>query len=351
MRLEQKQSQNIPLTEAEKKELNFVKMEMLIFDVRYQELQEHGTLPNCFRFSLKERLTDEDVDKFIQDYSCCKEAARTICILGAGNLTNKHENMNGVELFHVKAVNKIINKMEKHNFKHLTTVEEGFEKCHELCKMYDLRIQEHYPEDCYYCIRDEEAKGYPRSEGTFKLFAGKVSSLYERMGQRLRDLMYKKTTEFVVENEDNEDTSESGMFPDFDPNKYDSDPSIIQETTERRFFKGFLSNSKSDTENHESPNNSNVKLSFDSKSKQTSVNESENFTPSSVQKKTKKDVRNRSSEFSKNDLNMVDPSVLHRNSNDLYLYKNKSVYKDHRRMFGSGLALSAMSEKNKEGIL
>jgi hypothetical protein len=46
MRLEQKQTQNIPLTEAEKKELNFVKMEMMIFDIRYEELQEHGTLPN-----------------------------------------------------------------------------------------------------------------------------------------------------------------------------------------------------------------------------------------------------------------------------------------------------------------
>jgi hypothetical protein len=69
MRLEQKQSQNIPLTEVEKKELNFVKMEMMIFDVRYEELQEHGTLPNCFRFSLKQRLTDQDVDQFIKDYS------------------------------------------------------------------------------------------------------------------------------------------------------------------------------------------------------------------------------------------------------------------------------------------
>lgn len=46
MRLEQKQTQNIPLTETEKKELNFVKMEMMIFDVRYEVLQDHGTLPN-----------------------------------------------------------------------------------------------------------------------------------------------------------------------------------------------------------------------------------------------------------------------------------------------------------------
>lgn len=87
MRLEQKQIQNLPLTETEKKELNFVKMEMMIFDIRYEELQEHGTLPNCFRFSLKEHLTEENVDKFIKDYSCCKEAASTICILGASNLT------------------------------------------------------------------------------------------------------------------------------------------------------------------------------------------------------------------------------------------------------------------------
>lgn len=108
MRLEQKQSQNIPLTEAEKKELNFVKMEMMIFDVRYKELQEHGTLPNWFRFSLEEHLTEKMVDKFIQDYSCIKEAAGTICILGASNLTSDVDNLSGVEQFHLKAVNKII---------------------------------------------------------------------------------------------------------------------------------------------------------------------------------------------------------------------------------------------------
>lgn len=68
-RLEEKKNNNIPLTESEKRELNFVKMEMMIFDVRYEELQEHGTLPNCLRFSLKERLTEEDVNKFIEDYS------------------------------------------------------------------------------------------------------------------------------------------------------------------------------------------------------------------------------------------------------------------------------------------
>lgn len=70
MKLEKKQLQNIPLTETEKRELNYVKMEMMIFDVRYEELQEHGTLPNCFRFSLKEKLTEEDVQKFIEDYAC-----------------------------------------------------------------------------------------------------------------------------------------------------------------------------------------------------------------------------------------------------------------------------------------
>jgi hypothetical protein len=46
MLLEQKKKNSIPLTEAEKKEINYFKMEMMIFDVRYEELQEHGTLPN-----------------------------------------------------------------------------------------------------------------------------------------------------------------------------------------------------------------------------------------------------------------------------------------------------------------
>ena len=85
----------------------------MIFDIRYEELQEHGTLPNWLRFSLKERLTDEDIDKFIEDYSWWKAVASTICILGAGRLTGNLDELNGVEKFHIKAVNKIISKMEK----------------------------------------------------------------------------------------------------------------------------------------------------------------------------------------------------------------------------------------------
>ena len=112
-KLEKKQNQSIPLTESEKRELNYVNVRMMIFDVRYEGLQEHGTLPSWFRFPLKEKLTDEDIDKFIEQYSWWKETANTICILGAGHLTNNIESLNGVEKFNVKAISKIINKMEK----------------------------------------------------------------------------------------------------------------------------------------------------------------------------------------------------------------------------------------------
>lgn len=226
MKLEAKQNQNIPLTESEKRELNFFKMEMMIFDVRYKELQEHGTLPNWFRFSLQERLTDEHINKFIEDYEPCKAAANTICIIGASSLTADDSLLNGVEKFHVKAVNKVISKMEKHNFIHVTTVEEGFEKLHEMCKLYDLRIQEHSPQECYYCIKDEESKDSPSSGGTFKTFAGKFASIYEKMGKKLKSFMFKDKSEFEVVDEDSEvEQSLSNVdssYPDFDPNKFDN---------------------------------------------------------------------------------------------------------------------------------
>jgi len=236
MLLEQKKKNSIPLTEAEKKEINYFKMEMMIFDVRYEELQEHGTLPNWFRFSLKDRLTEEDVDKFIKDYSCCKEAASTICILGAGSLTSNEGELNGVEMFHVKAVNKIISKMERNKFIHITTVEEGFEKCHELCKEYDLRIQEHYPEECYYCMKEDETKNSSRSGGTLKTFAGKFSSLYERMGQRLKNFMFKKSTEFVVENDTDSDSYFETSLPDFDPKMIESESTPLPGFEERKIL-------------------------------------------------------------------------------------------------------------------
>lgn len=106
----------------------------MIFDVRYEELHKQGTLPNCFRISLKKELKDSDIDQFISDYSCLKSAANTICIVGAGTLTSDLAELSEFEQFHVKAVGKIISRMEKNKFVHITAVEEGFEKLHELCK-------------------------------------------------------------------------------------------------------------------------------------------------------------------------------------------------------------------------
>ena len=42
-------------------------------------------------------------------------------------------------------------------------------------------------------------------------------------------------------------------------------------------------------------------------------------------KRIPKDQRNRSSEFSKNNLNMVDKNVIHRNSNELWGYNKKGI--------------------------
>lgn len=228
--------------------------------------------------------------------------------------------------------------MEKNNFIHVTTCEEGFEKCHELCKQYDLRIQEHYPEDCYYCLKEQGINNDSRSEGTFKILSGKFSSLYEKMGQRLKDLVFKKNQEFVVEDDiEEEDSLLSSTFPDFDPNKIE-DSAILHDTTERR-LKKILSTNKSDEEK-DSPFGSSVQLSFDSKSRQVSINDTNKVMPISYHKKSKKDFRNRSSEFSKNELKMVDPTILHRNSNDLYRHKNNSYAKNKRRMYASGFALN-----------
>lgn len=198
--------------------------------------------------------------------------------------------------------------MEKNNFIHVTTVEEGFDKCHELCKKYNLRIQEHYPEACYYCLKEEEAKSTAKQDSTLKTFAGKFSFLYDRMSQRLRDLMYKKNTEFEVEDydEDIEESFIASSYPTFDPGKYDSDPSVSLETSEKRIH-NVLALSKSDKEKDNSADN--LKISFDTKSRQVSINDTNKFTPSSIHRKVKKEFRNRSSEFSK--------QVLQRDSTEL----------------------------------
>lgn len=173
------------------------------------------------------------------------------------------------------------------------------------------------------------------------------------MGQRLKDLVYKKNTEFVVDDENDDDESfASSTFPDFDPTKFDSEPGIIQETTERRLHKVFSTDSKSDEEPEtRSPLTSNLKLSFDGNSRQISVNESNNVNLNPHNRKSKKDIRNRSSEFSKNELKMIDPTIIHRNSNDLWRYKNKGANKEKGKFYSSGFALSALSEKNKDGKL
>jgi hypothetical protein len=191
-------------------------------------------------------------------------------------------------------------------------------------------------------MKDDE--GNKEREGTFKYFQGKFSSLYEKMGQKLKGFLALKN-EFVVEDNETEDESlTSSVFPDFDPSKFDSESNVILETTERRVFK--VASTKSDPDEVSSKN---MQASYamvvnDSKSRQVSINESKKIK----YQKTKRDIRNRSSEFSKNDLKMIDPSIIHRNSNDLYRYKNKTGHKEHRRMYGSGFALSNIGEKFKD---
>ena len=181
-----------------------------------------------------------------------------------------------------------------------------------------------------------------------KSFTGKFSFLYDRMSQKLRDLIYKKNTEFEVENynEDTEESFVSSSYPDFDPNKIDTDPSTNLESVNNRLLGAFSLNNK--PENYKDSED-NLKISFDSKSRQVSINDTNKFTPNSLHRKVKKEFRNRSSEFSKSNMNMIDSNVVQRNSNELLSYKNKSGSKDHRRMFGSGFGLSGLNEKHKEG--
>ena len=125
--------------------------------------------------------------------------------------------------------------MERNSFIHVTTIEEGFEKCHELCKLHDLRIQEHYPQECYYCMKEEEAKNTEQRDGTFKLFAGRFASLYERMGQRLKNFMFKNTLNFEVD-EDDDSTDRlkfeaTNSYPDFDPTNIDKESETMTNPT------------------------------------------------------------------------------------------------------------------------
>jgi len=80
-------------------------------------------------------------------------------------------------------------------------------------------------------------------------------------------------------------------------------------------------------------------LKADSKFQQKNLNKL------TFQKKSK-DFKHRSSEFSKNELKIINHTKVHRHSNDLYNSKNKGMLGEHRRMYGSGL--STMDQKLKE---
>ena len=64
------------------------------------------------------------------------------------------------------------------------------------------------------------------------------------MGQKLKDFMTNKNADFVVEDEDKEESESVALssFPDFDPSKFDSDSNIISQTAERRLMKLSSSN-------------------------------------------------------------------------------------------------------------
>jgi hypothetical protein len=85
-------------------------------------------------------------------------------------------------------------------------------------------------------MKEDETKNSSRSGGTLKTFAGKFSSLYERMGQRLKNFMFKKSTEFVVENDTDSDSYFETSLPDFDPKMIESESTPLPGFEERKIL-------------------------------------------------------------------------------------------------------------------
>mmetsp|Transcript_9797 Transcript_9797/g.9627 ORF Transcript_9797/g.9627 Transcript_9797/m.9627 type:complete len:285 (+) Transcript_9797:548-1402(+) len=167
------------------------------------------------------------------------------------------------------------------------------------------------------------------------------------MGQKFKDLMTRKNTEFEVEDMDDE-ASESvpfSSFPELDSSNIGTETNMATKNSESSLFKvtSISKNSESDSTKIFPPS-TNLKLSFDSKSRQpVSIRESKKLT---FQKKSK-NFKNRSSEFSKNGLKMLEKPGIHRHSNDLYKHQSKNMTGEHKRKNGSGYAFRSLDQKPK----
>ena len=131
------------------------------------------------------------------------------------------------------------------------------------------------------------------------------SRLYMRKWVRnSKTLFTRNNTEFIIENEDEGiESLLSGSYPDFDPSKFDSEHKVSRQETDD-IAKGSTLLDNSDIDKDEDVPNFGSKAPFDTQKCDDLSNNKHSVN--SLHRKAKKEFRNRSSEFTKHNLNMVD---------------------------------------------
>lgn len=94
--------------------------------------------------------------------------------------------MSNLEIYHSNAVIDVIREMENQGFFKLTFMEKGFQECHNYALKFDLNIQNHDSEACYFCNKDtnsneDHSGGFMR----LKIF----ENLYYWVGTKIKGLI------------------------------------------------------------------------------------------------------------------------------------------------------------------
>lgn len=123
-------------------------------------------------------------------------------------------------------------------------------------------------------------------------------------GNKFIDLVYKKNTEFVIENEDEGiESLQINSYPDFDPSKFDSEDKAYLQLSEN-IVKSSNNLKNLDIDKSKNETELNSEVPFDSQNCEDY--QKNKFTANTLRRKDNKEFRNRSSEFTKHNLHMVD---------------------------------------------
>ena len=160
-----------------------------MIDLRLRSIQQTGKLPNSILIDVGDEYNRDFLLRKVKSIEAYKDTYH-VCLLGLSRLTY-NDQMIDIYEYHSRLVRDFLCELERVGFSKVSFIEDGFDGIHAtLLQLPELQMQDHNPEECFYCTREEggSESGGMRQIGMF--LNGFKKNLYQLANKALFQRIY-----------------------------------------------------------------------------------------------------------------------------------------------------------------